>query len=264
MSRLKEQVRDYWNRESCGSSTATSAKFSRAYFEEIEQHRYSAEPEILSFAQFSRFRGQNVLEVGVGAGTDFIQWVRSGALAYGVDLTESAIEHTKRRLAVYGLSAEGLCVADAESLPYPDNFFDLSYSWGVLHHTPDTEKALREIIRVTRVGGLVKLMVYNRRSLYSLYRYVHDNFLRGHPFRGVSWVFYHRQESKGTKTYTRREVKAMLSRYPVRVLEIWSAVTGYELLKDKALPFRFAAYLLACLFGFHKAGWFMTIELEKE
>ena len=81
--RLKGQIKEYWNREICGTAVASSEKYSRQYFDEIEDSRYSIEPEVFSFAQFTRFRCQKVLEVGVGAGTDFIQWVRAGAKAYG-------------------------------------------------------------------------------------------------------------------------------------------------------------------------------------
>lgn len=69
---LKEQVHDYWTRECCGTWIAVSPKYSRQYFEEVEEYRYSIEPEIFSFAQFTLFRDKKILEVGIGAGTDFI------------------------------------------------------------------------------------------------------------------------------------------------------------------------------------------------
>ncbi|MFC1862201.1 methyltransferase domain-containing protein [Chloroflexota bacterium] len=260
---LKEQVRDYWNKESCGAGIAASTKFSRQYFEEIEQNRYIMEPEIFSFAQFTRFRGKKILEIGIGAGTDFIQWVRAGAKAYGIDLTEEAVEHAKKRLDIYGLKAEDLRVADAENLPYSDNTFDLVYSWGVIHHTPDTIRALEEILRVARIGGAIKLMVYNRWSLTTLYMYLYFGLLRGRPFRSIAWILYHHQESIGTRAFTIREVRNMLSKYPVHVRDIRARVTKYDLLWDKPPLLRLGAYLLACLFGFDRVGWFITIELEK-
>jgi len=260
---LKAQVRDYWDKESCGAGIAVSTKFSRQYFEEIEEYRYSIEPEIFSFAQFTRFREQKILEVGIGTGTDLIQWVRAGAKAHGIDLSEEAVEHAKKRLNIYGLSAEEVRVADAENLPYPDNTFDLVYSWGVIHHTPDTIRALEEILRVTRIGGKIKIMVYNRRSLVALYKYLHFTLLRGKPFRSISWILYHHQESIGTKAFTIREVRNVLSKYPVCVKEICAKATKYDLLWNKPFLFRLGAYILACLFGFDRVGWFMTIELEK-
>ncbi|WP_139094312.1 class I SAM-dependent methyltransferase, partial [Acinetobacter baumannii] len=71
-----------------------------------------------------------------------------------------AISNVRERLAVYGLTAKELKVGNAESLPYPDGSFDLVYSWGVIHHSPDTEKCLSEISRVARKGAPVKVMVY--------------------------------------------------------------------------------------------------------
>ena len=129
-----------------------------------------------------------VLEVGVGAGTDFLQWVRAGAGTYGVDLTEEAIEHARRRLDVYGLTAKDIRVADAEAPPCGNDTFDVVYSWGVIHHTPDTERALAEIVRVCRPGGRLKVMIYNRHSLLAYRTWVRFALLRGRPGRSLSWV----------------------------------------------------------------------------
>mgnify|MGYP006288299867 CR=1 FL=1 len=93
--KLKEEVKQHWNKASCGTEFINEEKFSKNYFDSIENFRYKIEPEIFSFAQFSRFHNKKVLEVGVGAGTDFLQWVRSGAIAYGIDLTNEAIENVK-------------------------------------------------------------------------------------------------------------------------------------------------------------------------
>jgi SAM-dependent methyltransferase len=123
-----------------------------------------------------------VLEVGFGAGTDFIQWLRAGAVASGVDLTEEALANLTHRINVYGLPAPAsIKVADAENLPFETGYFDLGYSWGVLHHTPNTEKAVRDLVRVVRPGGQLKLMLYNRRSLCSFHHWVKYALFRGRP-----------------------------------------------------------------------------------
>src|SRR3990172_1171330 len=137
---LKKSVKDYWEQEPCGSSAASSQKYTREYFDEIESYRYRVEPFIPEFAEFERFQGKKVLEIGVGAGTDHVRFARAGALLSGIDLTEEGVEMVKRRLAHEGLQSD-LRRADAESLPFDDNTFDLVYSWGALHHTPDTEKS---------------------------------------------------------------------------------------------------------------------------
>lgn len=261
---LKDQVKSYWNQASCGTELIQQQKFSRAYFEEIEQQRYKIEPEIFAFAQFSRFHNKKVLEVGVGAGTDFLQWVRSGAQAHGIDLTHEAIDNVTERLALYGLKAADIRVADAECLPYPDNYFDCVYSWGVIHHSPDMEQCLNEIIRVARPGGTIKLMVYNRRSLFAFYRYLLAGFFKGKPFQSISRILFNHQESPGTKAYTRTEMKKMLARYPVIITHLKATVTQHDLLYYKAQPFQWLAYLAACVCGINKVGWFMTIELKKQ
>src|SRR6266446_8588038 len=123
---LKEQVRTFWNEQSCDAQVAKSEKFSRAYFEEIESFRYFDQPFIHSFAQFSRYKGKRVLEVGFGAGTDFIQWLRSGATAVGIDLTQEALDNVTHRIRAYNLPPpERVSVADAENLPFESDSFDL-------------------------------------------------------------------------------------------------------------------------------------------
>jgi SAM-dependent methyltransferase len=260
---LKSAVIAYWNEEACGTSAATSSKFTREYFDEIEEYRYTVEPEIFSFAQFSRFRDQRVLEVGVGAGTDFLQWVRSGAKAYGVDITDEAVKHVRHRLEQYGLFAEEIRVADAENLPYENDFFDLVYSFGVIHHSPNTIKALNEIIRCTRPGGLIKIMVYNRLSLNTLYLYLQHGLLAGKPFRSLSDVVHYHMESPGTKAFTIGEIKSMLAKYPIKINHIEANVTSYDLRWNKSRIQRFFAYVLACLVGYQRCGWFLTFELTK-
>lgn len=260
---LKRDVRDYWNRASCGTEHTQQEKFSPAYFDEIEEFRYRIEPEIFSFAQFTRFHGKKVLEVGVGAGTDFTQWVRAGALAHGVDLTQEALENVERRLKLYGLQAADLRVADAERLPYEDNRFDLVYSWGVIHHSPDTVRCLDELIRVAKPGGTIKVMIYHRYALFAFYRWVLAALFKGKPWRSLADVIFYDQESVGTKAYTFGEVKKIMRTRPVRVVSMRAPVTNHDLLYYKSKFFRVCAYVAACFLGWHRAGWFMMIELEK-
>ncbi len=261
---LKQQVKKYWNGATCGTEFIHQPKFSRAYFEAIENFRYTTEPEIFSFAQFTRFSGKKVLEVGVGAGTDFLQWVRAGADCYGVDLTEEAINHVNQRLSLYGLSATEVRVGDAEQLPYATDMFDLVYSWGVIHHSPNTQKSLEELIRVTKPGGTIKVMIYNSNSMYAFYCYLKHALLRGKPLRSIKKVLYHHQESPGTKAFTFHEVKRMLAQLPVNIKLLHAPVTKHDLLYYKSKPFQWLAYVLASLRGWNRAGWFMMIELEKK
>lgn len=113
----KEDVKRFWEQEACGER----------YGAEQDRLRYKLEPEILGFADFDSAVGKRVLEIGVGMGADFLRWVRVGAVATGVDLTERAVELTTQRLLGEGLQAD-IRVADAESLPFADDHFDIVYS----------------------------------------------------------------------------------------------------------------------------------------
>jgi len=262
---LKASVRDYWNANPCGTDLTDlndAERYSRAYFDAIEEERYRLEPEIFSFAQFTRHRGERVLEVGVGAGTDFTQWVRAGAVAHGIDLTPEGVEHVRRRLAVYGLEAEEVRVADCEALPYPDGHFDLVYSWGVIHHTPGTEQALHEIIRVLRPGGTAKVMVYHRHSLFAFLLWVRRALLAGRPWRSLAWCVWD-IESPGTKAYTRRELRRMLDGQPVTDVRIATHLTWNE--RQGLSPSRIRRAIGSALarFAGDRAGWFMTLELTR-
>ncbi len=194
----KDNVRDFWEREACGER----------YGDQQDRLRYELEPEILAFAGFESAAGKRVLEIGVGMGADFLRWARAGALATGVDLTERAVALTRQRLDDEGLQAE-LRVADAEVLPFADGQFDIVYSWGVLHHTPDTAKALTEAERVLAPNGQLRVMLYHRRSWVALAAWARFCLLRGKPLAGLTGAVAH-IESPGTKAFTAKEVRGML------------------------------------------------------
>jgi ubiquinone/menaquinone biosynthesis C-methylase UbiE len=204
----KAQVRDFWEAEPCGAEHAEAPEGTPEFFAEVERKRDELEPFIARYADFPMTKGQKLLEIGVGAGTDFIRFVRAGANATGVDLTEHAIELVGKRLANEGLEAE-LVRADAESLPFPDGTFDRVYSWGVLHHTPDTAKAVREALRVLKPGGRITVMLYSRHSWVSYGVWAKHALLAGKPRRSLADTLAHHVESVGTKGFTKRELSAM-------------------------------------------------------
>lgn len=160
---LKERVRAFWQEHPCGTKFADAPEGSRRFFELVEQHRYQKEWHIPAAADFQSSSGLRVLEVGCGLGTDGAQFAQAGANYTGVDLTEAAIELARKRFELFGLPGE-FRTADAEQLDFPDESFDLVYSHGVLHHTPDVASAVREIHRVLRPGGKAKVMLYHRDS----------------------------------------------------------------------------------------------------
>ncbi len=133
---LNDKVRAFWERGPVGTDwriTGAAEPRSPAWFQRVEDNRYANEPFIHAVAQFTRHRGKRLLEIGVGAGTDHLQWARAGCFCHGVDLTQAAIETTRAHLALHGFSSE-LRRIDAEALPFADGSFDLVWSWGVIHH----------------------------------------------------------------------------------------------------------------------------------
>jgi ubiquinone/menaquinone biosynthesis C-methylase UbiE len=221
----KDAVRAYWDAAPCGTPDVADAEESRR-FRELERIRYEREPFIERFARFDEARGLRLLEVGVGAGTDHLRFARAGALCTGVDLSEVSLETTRRRLRAEGLASD-LHVADAEKLPFEDATFDRVYSWGVIHHTPDTPRAAREILRVLRPGGRLCVMVYNRRSLLAAQAWIVFAALRGRPGRSVADVLASHVESAGTKAYTAREAAALFE--GARGVRVETVVTPYDM-----------------------------------
>jgi len=264
---LKAEVKTFWNRRSCDTQHAHSEKFSLSYFEEIERWRYADQPYIHSFAQVTRYRGKRVLEVGFGAGTDFIQWLRAGAVTCGVDLTEEALANLRRRIEVYGLPApECLRVADAEDLPFSSDSFDLGYSWGVLHHTPNTEKAVAELVRVVKPGGEIKLMMYNRHSLCAYKCWLKQALLKGRPWKSLRWVLWNYIESTGTKGYTESELRKMLVPLGVTDLRVETFLSSADRIARKTFPFWLLDVPLALLVALtgNRLGWFRCVTARKK
>lgn len=256
---VTERVASYWEAGSCGTRHTEQAKYSLDYFEEIEEFRYRHEPFIHSFAQFSRWHGKKILEVGVGAGTDFLQFVRSGAKSFGIDLTQEAIENVRHRLDVYGLEAEDLKQCNAEQLPYEDNYFDLAYSWGVIHHAKDMEAVLAEMHRVVRPGGRIKFMIYNYYSPHVVYMWLRYAVLRGRVWRGPRWAIFHYQESYATKVYTKNQIRKMLKRFPHSDLNVsfWN-----QRLRDKARLRTIRRFINSILP--RQCGWYMAVDCKKD
>jgi SAM-dependent methyltransferase len=160
---LKERVRAFWQEHPCGTKFSDAEVGSRRFYEAVEEHRYRTEWHIPEAAGFDRSAGLRVLEIGCGLGTDGARFARAGALYTGVDLTEAAVSLARRRFELEGLPGE-FRVADAEALEFEDGSFDLVYSHGVLHHTPDARAAVREVRRVLAPTGRAVVMLYHRDS----------------------------------------------------------------------------------------------------
>jgi ubiquinone/menaquinone biosynthesis C-methylase UbiE len=218
----KQRARDQWSADPCGSHVARDLTFgTRSYFDRIEDYRYNVYATWMKGAiGFDSYSGKRLLEVGCGTGTDLLQFARGGSRVVGVDLTPRSIEITRQRFRVYDLDGE-FAIGDAENLAFPDNSFDVVYSFGVIHHTPDTRRAVSEFHRVLKPGGRAIVMLYNRASLYYWTSLMLRRGLIGGEFFHSSTaeimsrhVEYSESEAKPlVKAYTRTEARALFREF---------------------------------------------------
>lgn len=223
-------MQDFWERASCGEELYLPEARAASYFEQARQ-RYELEPYIESFADFAGCAAKRVLEVGVGLGADHQRFAQAGARLCGIDLTERAVAHTHRRLALLGLES-ALSVGDAEKLPFADASFDVVYSWGVIHHSPDTARAVAEMHRVLRPGGTARVMIYHKWSLVGYMLWARYALARLRPWMALSEVYARCLESPGTKAYTRREARRMFSSFAA--VQVTVVLTHGDLLESAA------------------------------
>ena len=237
----KRQVHDFWNRASCGEELYL-AEARRAGYQAQAAARYALEPFIPPFARFAQARGLRLLEIGVGLGADHQRFAEAGAELWGIDLTERAIRHTGRRLAAFGLSSQ-LSVGDAERLDFPDGCFDRVYSWGVLHHSPDTPRCIAEVNRVLKPGGEASIMIYHKQSLVGYMLWLRYGLLGLRPWLSLDRIYARYLESPGTKAYTVAEAGRLFSCFSE--LRIETVLTHGDLLASGA--------------GQRHRGWLLTL-----
>jgi ubiquinone/menaquinone biosynthesis C-methylase UbiE len=162
-----DRVREFWDRRPCNIRHSASPVGTRQYFDEVEARKYFVEPHIPGFAEFDRWKGRRVLEIGCGIGTDTMNFARAGAHVTAVDLSGASLDVARQRAAVFGLDERvRFLQADAERLAerLSGETFDLVYSFGVIHHSPHPDRILGQIGRLLEPGGCLKLMVYHRYS----------------------------------------------------------------------------------------------------
>ena len=179
--REKLAAQSVWGASPAGATFGDGAQIgTREFFEAVMERRSNWEqPWLTDIVPFESFRGKRVLELGCGAGYDAYTFMTNGADYTGIDITPENPERVRQHLAHYGLDPDVL-EADAERLPFEDESFDVVYSNGVLHHTPDMPRALREARRVLRPGGELYFSVYNRNSIvYGVDMALVDQLLKG-------------------------------------------------------------------------------------
>jgi 2-polyprenyl-3-methyl-5-hydroxy-6-metoxy-1,4-benzoquinol methylase len=204
-----EDVAEFWNRRPCNIRHSVKEVGSREYFDEVEARKYFVEPHIPGFAEFERWKGKRVLEVGCGLGTDATNFARAGADYTGFDLSEVSLGLARKRFEVFGLDGR-FQLQNAETLAEaaPPASFDLVYSFGVIHHTPNPEAVIREIRKVIRPDGEFRMMLYASNSWKSFM--IEAGYDQPEAQFGCPIAF----------TYTDQEVRDLLARCGFEASEI--------------------------------------------
>ncbi len=159
------EVKDFWDNRPCNIRHSNKPIGTREYFDEVEQRKYFVEPHIPGFADFANWNGKKVLGIGCGIGTDAVNFARAGADYTGLELSNESLEFVKNRFKVYSLQGN-FYLGSAEDLDniIPEQKFDLVYSFGVIHHTPNPAAIVEKVKKYMNSNSEFRLMLYAKNS----------------------------------------------------------------------------------------------------
>ena len=229
-----DQVKSFWDRRPCNIRHSDKPVGTKEYFDEVEARKYFVEPHILGFAQHERWKGKKVLEIGCGIGTDSLRFARAGADITCTDLSESSLDLTKQRFNVYGLRAS-FYQGNAEELSsfIPVEPYDLIYSFGVIHHTPNPRRVIEQLSHYVHPGTEIRIMLYSKWSWKALW--IVATYGKCQVWKARDLVQTYSEAESGspvTYTYSPKDVVQLLDGYEVT-----------EVRKDHIFPYVIGKYV---------------------
>jgi ubiquinone/menaquinone biosynthesis C-methylase UbiE/glycosyltransferase involved in cell wall biosynthesis len=260
----KLEVQKQWDNDPCGSHYVNQAEpHTLEWFLEAESYRYrDYAPWMLEVMEFDQHRGERVLEIGGGMGTDLSQFARNGAVVTDVDLSAGHLKLAQENFRLRGLEGEFIH-HDAENLPLEDNSFDVVYSNGVIHHTPNTTRVIEEMFRVLRPGGRLIVMVYAENSWHYWYELVYGLGLARGLLRNWSIGEIMSGHAEISKTGARPLVKVYTAR---QLRKLFRDFVAIEILRRQLTPLELPA-LLRKVMSVETAGklmgWNLIVKAQK-
>jgi len=231
---LIKKVEKFWDDQPCNIRHSNKKLGTIQFFDEIDKKKFFVEPHIIEFTDFPIWRNKSVLEIGCGLGTVGMNFVKNGSNYTGIDLSKNSISLAKQRFEI-NKTLGSFYHGNAEELTsfVPVKVFDLIYSFGVIHHTPNPKKVISEIIHYMNKDSILKIMLYAKKSWKNYM--INAGFDRPEAQFGCPIA----------KTYTKRDVEALLKDFDIISIE-----------QDHIFPYKVEQYKKGI---YEKQPWFKVL-----